>query len=102
MNAILKATKKAAAVVLGLACLAQVAQADTLNDIRQRKKVLVAIDLGTPPFGMTDSTPEIYGTRNTGKRRRGNRSPTAVDSPHDAAGRRRNAHRFSRSVSANN
>lgn len=62
MNAISKVTKKAAALMLGIACLAQAVHADTLNDIRQRKKVLVAIDLGTPPFGMTDEKMQPQGS----------------------------------------
>jgi polar amino acid transport system substrate-binding protein len=48
-------SKKLAVVLLGMACFAQAVQADTLSDIKQRKKVLVAIDLGAPPFGMTDA-----------------------------------------------
>ena len=49
MKNLLNFTRKAAAVVLGLACFAQVAHADALADIKARKKVLVAIDLGAPP-----------------------------------------------------
>lgn len=62
MNQFLNITKKAAAVVLGLACFAQVAHADALADIKARKKVLVAIDLGAPPFGMTSAKLEPQGS----------------------------------------
>lgn len=62
MNTILNATKKIAAVVLGFACFAQAAHADTLADIKQRKKILVAIDLGAPPFGMTDAKLQPQGS----------------------------------------
>lgn len=55
-------TKKAAAVMLGLACFAQVVHADTLADIKARKKVLIAVDLGAPPFGMTNAKLEPQGS----------------------------------------
>lgn len=62
MKSILKTTKNIAALMLGLACFAQAAHADTLADIKQRKKVLVAIDLGAPPFGMTDAKMQPQGS----------------------------------------
>lgn len=62
MNTLLNFTKKAAAVVLGVACFAQVAHADALADIKARKKVLIAIDLGAPPFGMTSAKLEPQGS----------------------------------------
>ncbi|MBB5391656.1 transporter substrate-binding domain-containing protein [Herbaspirillum chlorophenolicum] len=62
MKNLLNFTKKAAAVVLGIACFAQVAHADALADIKARKKVLVAIDLGAPPFGMTSAKLEPQGS----------------------------------------
>ncbi|TBW40675.1 transporter substrate-binding domain-containing protein [Siculibacillus lacustris] len=37
------------------------ARADTLADIKARKKVLIAVDLGSPPFGMTDATMQPIG-----------------------------------------
>ncbi|MFX7824745.1 transporter substrate-binding domain-containing protein, partial [Acinetobacter baumannii] len=55
-------TRKAAAVVLGLAFFAQGAHADALADIKARKKVLIAIDLGAPPFGMTNAKLEPQGS----------------------------------------
>lgn len=58
----LRAAKTIAAVLLGLVCFAQAAHADTLNDIKQRKKVLIAIDLGAPPFGMTDAKLQPQGS----------------------------------------
>jgi polar amino acid transport system substrate-binding protein len=54
--------KKVATVLLGLLCFAQAAHADTLSDIKQRKKVLIAIDLGAPPFGMTDAKLQPQGS----------------------------------------
>jgi polar amino acid transport system substrate-binding protein len=57
-----KLSKKVAAILLGLLCVAQAAHADTLSDIKQRKKVLIAIDLGAPPFGMTDAKLQPQGS----------------------------------------
>jgi polar amino acid transport system substrate-binding protein len=37
------------------------ALADTMDTIKTRKKLLVAIDLGSPPFGMTDATMQPTG-----------------------------------------
>lgn len=54
-----------AAALLGITCLAgamTAVHADTLSDIRQRKKVLIAIDLGAPPFGMTNAKLEPQGS----------------------------------------
>jgi polar amino acid transport system substrate-binding protein len=62
MNTILNTTKKVAAALIGLACLAQAAHAATPEEIKQRKKVLVAIDLGTPPFGSTDEKMQPQGS----------------------------------------
>ncbi|MDE1995560.1 MAG: transporter substrate-binding domain-containing protein [Rhizobiaceae bacterium] len=42
--------------------LATQAQADTLANIQQRKQVLVALDLGSPPFGMTDASMQPVGS----------------------------------------
>jgi len=54
--------KQAAALMLGLTCLAQAVHADTLADIKARKKVLIAVDLGVPPFGMTNAKLEPQGS----------------------------------------
>lgn len=62
MKSELNIGKKIAAVLLGLLCLSQTASADTLSDIKQRKKVLIAVDLGAPPFGMTDAKMEAQGS----------------------------------------
>jgi polar amino acid transport system substrate-binding protein len=62
MKKLFNFTRKAAAVVLGLACFAQAAHADALADIKARKKVLIAIDLGAPPFGMTNAKLEPQGS----------------------------------------
>ncbi|UTD26879.1 transporter substrate-binding domain-containing protein [Bradyrhizobium sp. WD16] len=39
---------------MAVAALAAPALADTLDTIRGRKKLMIALDLGSPPFGMTD------------------------------------------------
>jgi polar amino acid transport system substrate-binding protein len=57
--------KKMSALLLGLLCLALTAptvHANTLNDIMQRKKVLIAIDLGAPPFGLMDAKLQPQGS----------------------------------------
>ena len=58
-------SKKIAGLLLGLLCsvlAVPTALADTLSDIQQRKKVLIAIDLGAPPFGMTDAKLQPQGS----------------------------------------
>lgn len=62
MKSLLNFTKKTAAVLLGLACLSQAVHADTLADIKARKKILVALDLGAPPFGSTDANMQPQGS----------------------------------------
>ena len=49
------------AVALALAGTALTAAADTLKDIQARKKLLVAVDLSVPPYGMTDARMEPQG-----------------------------------------
>jgi polar amino acid transport system substrate-binding protein len=49
------------AVALALAGSALTASADTLKEIQSRKKLLVAIDLSVPPYGMTDAKMEPQG-----------------------------------------
>lgn len=49
------------AVALALAGTALTAAADTLKDIQARKKLLVAVDLSVPPYGMTDAKMEAQG-----------------------------------------
>ena len=51
-----------AAMALGLASMGFAANADTLKDIQTRKKLLVAIDLSVPPFGMTDAAMQPQGS----------------------------------------
>lgn len=54
-----------AAALAGLAGsfgLPDMARADTLDDIKKRGKLLVAIDLGSPPFGMTDAQMQPTGS----------------------------------------
>lgn len=50
-----------ASVALALAGTALTAAADTLKDIQSRKKLLVAIDLSVPPYGMTDANMQPQG-----------------------------------------
>ena len=45
-----------------LAAFAGVALADQLDDVRAAKKIRVAIDLGSPPFGMNDSAMKATGS----------------------------------------
>lgn len=49
------------AVALGLATAGFGAAADTLKEIQSRKKLLVAIDLSVPPYGMTDANMQPQG-----------------------------------------
>jgi polar amino acid transport system substrate-binding protein len=37
------------------------AAADTLKEIQTRKKLLVAVDLSVPPYGMTDAAMQPQG-----------------------------------------
>ncbi len=62
MKTLIQLTKKIAVTLIGIACFAQVVHADTLDDIKARKKVLIAVDLGTPPFGMTDAKLQPQGS----------------------------------------
>jgi polar amino acid transport system substrate-binding protein len=52
----------ALAAVVALLSLGLPAQADTLDDIRQAKKIRIAIDLAIPPFGMTDDKLQPAGS----------------------------------------
>lgn len=59
----MKSVKKfIGATLLGAGLLgAQLASANTLSDIASRKKVLIGIDLGISPFGMTDEKMQPQG-----------------------------------------
>jgi polar amino acid transport system substrate-binding protein len=61
MKSITRRTFALGAVALALAGSALTAAADTLKDIQSRKKLLVAIDLSVPPYGMTDAKMEPMG-----------------------------------------
>src|SRR6476661_1158206 len=52
----------AAAIVVGFAGVSTAARADLLDDVRAAKKIRVAIDLGSPPFGTTDSAMNPTGS----------------------------------------
>jgi polar amino acid transport system substrate-binding protein len=49
-------------VVLCALTVVTSAHADTLTDIQQRKKIVVAIDLNSPPFGMVNDKMQPYGS----------------------------------------
>ena len=51
-----------AAIALGLAGMGFAANANTLKEIQSRKKLLVAIDLSVPPYGMTDAAVQPIGS----------------------------------------
>src|ERR1700749_1659540 len=52
----MKRTMTALAVALAaMIGVAQVAHADALDDIKKAGKIRIAIDLGVPPYGMTDA-----------------------------------------------
>ena len=61
MNFISRRSFALGALALALAGSALTAAADTLKDIQARKKLLVAIDLSVPPYGMTDAKMEPQG-----------------------------------------
>lgn len=50
------------AIALGLAGMGFSANANTLKEIQSRKKLLVAIDLSVPPYGMTDAAVQPIGS----------------------------------------
>jgi polar amino acid transport system substrate-binding protein len=49
-------------LALSLLGSATLASADTLDTIKQRKKILVAVDIGAPPFGMIDGQAKQSGS----------------------------------------
>lgn len=53
---------KHAALALALVAAAGAAQADLLDNIRQAKKLRVAIELALPPYGMTNDKMQPYGS----------------------------------------
>ena len=57
-----RSTLLKATLALAAAVIAPLAQADLLDDIRAAKKVRIAIDLGVPPYGMTDSQMKATGS----------------------------------------
>jgi polar amino acid transport system substrate-binding protein len=61
MNTMRKLTL-ALAATLALLSFGLPALADTLDDIRQTKKIRIAIDLAIPPFGMTDDKLQPTGS----------------------------------------
>lgn len=57
-----KSMLKLALAATTVATLAQSAMADTLADIKERGRVLIAIDLGAPPYGMLDGNAQPSGS----------------------------------------
>jgi polar amino acid transport system substrate-binding protein len=59
MRSVLSGIAVAAIAVIGLA---QAANADALDDIKKSGKIRIAVDLGVPPYGMTDSKMQATGS----------------------------------------
>lgn len=58
MKRVLSGIAIAAVAIMGLA---QVANADALDDIKKSGKIRIAVDLGVPPYGMTDDKMQPAG-----------------------------------------
>ena len=59
MKRVLSGIAVAAIAIMGLA---QVANADALDDIKKSGKIRIAVDLGVPPYGMTDDKMQPSGS----------------------------------------
>jgi len=59
MKRLLSGIAVAAIAIMGLA---QVAKADALDDIKKSGKIRIAVDLGVPPYGMTDDKMQPTGS----------------------------------------
>ena len=59
MRSVLSGIAIAAIAVIGLA---QAANADALDDIKKSGKIRIAVDLGVPPYGMTDDKMQATGS----------------------------------------
>jgi polar amino acid transport system substrate-binding protein len=59
MRSVLSGIAIAAVAVIGLA---QAANADALDDIKKSGKIRIAVDLGVPPYGMTDDKMQATGS----------------------------------------
>ena len=59
MKRVLSGIAVAAIAMIGLA---QVANADALDDIKKSGKIRIAVDLGVPPYGMTDDKMQPTGS----------------------------------------
>ena len=59
MRSVLSGIVIAAIAVIGLA---QAANADALDDIKKSGKIRIAVDLGVPPYGMTDDKMQATGS----------------------------------------
>jgi polar amino acid transport system substrate-binding protein len=52
-----------ALAITALATVMSLAHADALDDIKKAGKIRIAIDLGVPPYGMTDDKLQPTGVR---------------------------------------
>jgi polar amino acid transport system substrate-binding protein len=59
MKRVLSGIAVAAIAVIGLA---QAANADALDDVKKSGKIRIAVDLGVPPYGMTDDKMQATGS----------------------------------------
>ena len=59
MKSVLSGIAAAAIAMIGLA---QAANADALDDIKKSGKIRIAVDLGVPPYGMTDDKMQATGS----------------------------------------
>jgi polar amino acid transport system substrate-binding protein len=59
MKRVLSGIAVAAIAIIGLA---QAANADALDDIKKSGKIRIAVDLGVPPYGMTDDKMQATGS----------------------------------------
>src|SRR4029450_9306968 len=59
MKRVLSGIAVAAVAMMGLA---QAAYADALDDIKKSGKIRIAVDLGVPPYGMTDDKMQPTGS----------------------------------------
>ena len=52
----------AAVAAIAMVCVAGTASADALDDIKKSGKIRIAVDLGVPPYGMTDEKMQPTGS----------------------------------------
>lgn len=57
-----KALLGVAVAAIAMVCVAGTASADALDDIKKSGKIRIAVDLGVPPYGMTDDKMQATGS----------------------------------------